>query len=93
MILEKNSKSAKTGKSGHFRAPTPQRKKLKSRRRPTPRHVTPLPQRGRGAKMAPLEYANEGLCHSVSVLRRGVSTVHNKKFLDFVSEHLVFIHR
>ena len=62
-ILEKNRKSAKIGKSGHYRAPTPQRREptLQRReptpqRRPTPRCGIPSPQRGRGAKMAPLGY-------------------------------------
>ena len=42
-ILEKNRKSEKTGKSRHYRAPTPQRREPMSRRRPSqgvgyPRH-------------------------------------------------------
>ena len=44
MILEKNRKSAKTGKSGHYRAPTLQRREPTPRRRPTPRHG--IPRRG-----------------------------------------------
>ena len=37
LILEKNRKSAKTGKSGHYRAPTPQC------REPTPQRREPMP--------------------------------------------------
>ena len=44
VILEKNRKSAKTGKSGHYRAPTPQRREPTPRRRPTPRHGIHSPQ-------------------------------------------------
>ena len=40
-ILEKNRKSVKTGKSGHYQAPTPQRREPTSRRRPTPRSGIP----------------------------------------------------
>ena len=57
VILEKNRKSVKTGKSGHYRAPTPQRREPTPQRRPMPRCGIPFPWRGRGAKMAPLEYA------------------------------------
>ena len=38
VILEKNRKSAKIGKYGHYRAPTPQR------REPTPRRGIPSPR-------------------------------------------------
>ena len=56
-ILEKNRKSAKTGKSGHYLAPTLQHREPTPRRTPTPRRGIPSPRRGRGAKMAPLGYA------------------------------------
>ena len=56
-ILEKNHKSAKTEKFGHYRAPMSQCREPTPRRRPTPRCRIPSPQRGRGAKMAPLGYA------------------------------------
>ena len=56
-ILEKNRKSAKIGKFGHYRAPTSQRREPTPRRRPMPRRGIPSPRRGRGAKMAPLGYA------------------------------------
>ena len=55
-ILEKNRKSAKTGKSGNYRALTSQRREPTSRRRPMLRCGMPSPRRGRGAKMAPLGY-------------------------------------
>ena len=45
MILEKNRKSTKTGKSGHFQAPTPQRRERMPQRRPTLRHGIPSPRR------------------------------------------------
>ena len=48
--FRENRKSAKFGKSGHYRVPTPQR-------RPMPRLGIPSLRRGRGAKMAPLGYA------------------------------------
>ena len=54
-ILEKNCKSAKTGKSGHYRAPKPQHREPTPWRRPKPRHGIPSPWQGRGAKMASLE--------------------------------------
>ena len=57
VILNKNHKSAKTRKFGHYWAPTSQRREPTPRRRPTPRHGVPLPRQGRGAKMAPLGYA------------------------------------
>ena len=56
-ILEKNRKSAKIRKSGHYRAPMPQRREPTLGRRPMPRHGIPSSQRGRGAKMAPFGYA------------------------------------
>ena len=56
MILEKNRKSAQTGKSGHYRAPMPQRREPTPQRRPMPRRGIPSPRQGRGAKMAPLGY-------------------------------------
>ena len=56
-ILEKNRKRAKTRKSGHYRAPMPQRREPTPRRRPTPMCGIPSPRQGRGAKMAPLGYA------------------------------------
>ena len=43
-ILEKNRKSAKNGKSGHYRAPKPQRREPTPRCRPTPRRGMPSPQ-------------------------------------------------
>ena len=45
-ILEKNRKSAKTGKSGHFQAPTPRRREPMPRRRLTLRRGIPSPCRG-----------------------------------------------
>ena len=56
-ILEKNRKSAKIEKFGHYRAPTLQRREPTLGRRPTTRRGIPLSQRGRGAKMAPFGYA------------------------------------
>ena len=44
VILEKNRKSEKTGKSGHYRAPTPQRREPMPRCRPTPRCGIVTPQ-------------------------------------------------
>ena len=40
-ILEENRKSAKIGKSRHYRAPTPQRREPTLGHRPTPRHGIP----------------------------------------------------
>ena len=36
---------------------------------------------------------NEELHRCVAVLRRGEDTVHRGKYLDFISEHLLFVHR
>ena len=55
-IFGGNCKKRKTGKSGENQAPMPQRREPTPRRRPTLRRGIPSPQRGRGAKMAPLEY-------------------------------------
>ena len=55
-ILEKNHKSAKTGKSGHYRASTLQRREPTLRCRPMLRCGIPSPWQGKGAKMAALEY-------------------------------------
>ena len=55
--MEEIAKRRKTGKSGHYWAPTPQRREPTPRRRPTPRCGIPSPRYDRGAKMAPLGYA------------------------------------
>ena len=62
VILEKNRKSAKTEKSGHYRAPTLQRREPTPRRRPTARLGIPSPRRGRCAKMALLGYTTGQHC-------------------------------
>ena len=77
VILEKNRKSAKTGKSGHYQAPTPQR------REPTP-WCRLMPRRGiprRGWSRC--QNGTPRVHHDVALLRRGVATIHNKQFLDF----------
>ena len=56
-ILEKNCKSAKLGKFGHYWAPTPQRREPTLGHRPTPSRGIPSSQQGQGAKMAPFKYA------------------------------------
>ena len=56
-IFGGNQKSAKKGKLGKNRAPTPQSREPTSQRKPTPRNGIPSPRRGQGAKMAPLGYA------------------------------------
>ena len=56
-IFGGNRKKEETGKSGHYRAPTPQCREPMLQRRPTPWHGIPSLWRGRGAKMAPLGYA------------------------------------
>ena len=53
-IFGENRKSAKIGKSGHYRAPMLQHRETTPRRRPKPRRGIPSPRQGRGAKMAPL---------------------------------------
>ena len=83
-LFGENRKCAKTGKFGHYRAPTPQRSEPTLRCRPMPRCGIPSSWRGRGAKMAPLGY---------EMPRRGVATVHNEQFLDCCSKSLVFVHR
>ena len=56
-IFEKNRKSAKTRKFGHYQAPTPQPMEPAPQPRPTQRRGIPSLGRGQGAKMAPLGYA------------------------------------
>ena len=51
------SKSEKTGKFGHYWAPTPQRREPTPQRKPKARRGIPSLRRGRGAKMAPFRYA------------------------------------
>ena len=79
-ILEKNRKSAKTGKSGHYRALMPQR------REPTPL-CRPMPRRG-----TPSSRARPRCQNGTPWVRHGVAAIHREQFLDFVYEHLVFIH-
>ena len=50
VILEKNRKSAKTGKSRHYRAPTSQCREPMPRRRPRLRCGIPSLQQGLGAQ-------------------------------------------
>ena len=45
-IFGENRKSTKTEKSGHYRAPTPQRREPTPQRRPTPRSGIPSPRLG-----------------------------------------------
>ena len=58
-IFGGNRKKCKSWKKkyGHYQASTPQCREPMLRHRPTPRRGIPSPHRGRGAKMAPLEYA------------------------------------
>ena len=56
-IFGGNRKKRKIGKIWAKWAPTLQRREPTPRRRPTPRLGIPSPQRGQGAKRAPLEYA------------------------------------
>ena len=90
-IFGGNHKREENWKSGHYRAPTPQRREPTPQRRPMPRHGIPSPQRGRGAKngtprvrrgVAKL-HRGEGLRRSVVVLCCGVDIVHNEQFSDF----------
>ena len=91
----------KLEKSGHYQAPMLQRREPTPRRRPTPRRGILSPRRDLGAKIGTPQvrrgvaklHRGEGLRHNVTVLRRGVDTIHSEQFLDFVSEHLVFVHR
>ena len=78
MILEKNHKSEKTRKSGHYWAPTPQRREPTLWRRPTPRCGIPSRQRGRGAKNG-----TPWVRHGVALLRRDVATIHSDQFFFF----------
>ena len=52
-ILEKNRKSAKTGKFGHYQAPTSQRMEPTPRHRPKPRRGIPRHGEAEVPKMAP----------------------------------------
>ena len=53
------------------------------------RYSMGLPRRG---EVEGPERAPPRLRRSVAVLRRGVDTIHTRKFSDFFSEHLVFVH-
>ena len=55
--FEGNRKKEKDWKSGENWVPTPQHKEPTLQRRPTLRCGIPSLRRGRGAKMAPLRYA------------------------------------
>ena len=76
VILEKNRKSAKTEKSGHYWASTPQRREPMPQRRPTPRCGIVAGLR--------CQNGTPWVHHGVAFLRHDVATIHNEQnFLDF----------
>ena len=77
----------KLEKSGHYWAPTPQRREPTPRRRPMPRCGIPRRDEAEVPKWHPSGTPRR------TFLRCGIATVHSEQFLDFVYEHLVFIYQ
>ena len=87
-ILEKNRKSAKFGKSRHYRAPMPQRR--------NPRRGVDLLQGvgypRRGEAEVPKWHPSGTPRHSKATPQHSYCS-QREMFWIFVSEHLVFVHR